>query len=97
MRDIRSSRACATRSPVPKRPGHRHDRDRLLSLLNRNSYEKGGFVLHMLQNADRRTAFFDALRAYYAEHQHSTAVTDDLRAAMEQKSSRRSAGSSTSG
>jgi len=58
----------------------------LLSLLNRNSYEKGGFVLHMLKAQVGERAFFDALRAYYAKHKHSTAVTDDLRAEMERES-----------
>jgi aminopeptidase N len=58
----------------------------LLALLNRNSYEKGGFVLHMLRAQVGERAFFDALRAYYAKHRHSTAVTDDLRAEMERES-----------
>ena len=58
----------------------------LLSLLNRNSYEKGGFVLHMLRVQVGERAFFDALRAYYAKHKHSTALTDDLRAEMERES-----------
>jgi aminopeptidase N len=57
-----------------------------LALLNRNSYEKGGFVLHMLRAQVGDRAFFDALRAYYAKHKHSTAVTDDLRAEMERAS-----------
>src|SRR5437764_1671256 len=37
----------------------------LLELLNRNSYEKGGFVLHMLRTELRDTAFFAGLRDYY--------------------------------
>jgi aminopeptidase N len=57
-----------------------------LALLNRNSYEKGGFVLHMLRAQVGERAFFDALRAYYAKHKNSTAVTDDLRAEMERQS-----------
>ena len=57
-----------------------------LALLNRNSYEKGGFVLHMLRAQVGERAFFDALRSYYAKHKHSTAVTDDLRAEMERES-----------
>ena len=55
----------------------------LLALLNRNSYEKGGFVLHMLRAQVGERAFFDAIRAYYAKHRHATAMTDDLRAEME--------------
>src|SRR5262249_26800521 len=60
-----------------------------LALLNRNSYEKGGFVLHMLRAQVGERAFFDALGAYYAKHKHSTAVTDDLRAEMERESKQR--------
>jgi len=58
----------------------------LLALLNRNSYEKGGFVLHMLRAQVGERAFFDAVRSYYAKHRHATAVTDDLRAEMERAS-----------
>ena len=55
----------------------------LIQLLNRNSYEKGGFVLHMLRSQLGDSAFFRALRAYYADHRNSTALTADLQAAME--------------
>ena len=73
---------------VPKRPVIDTIETELMSLLNRNSYEKGGFVLHMLKNEVGERAFFDALRAYYAAHKHATAVTDDLRAAMEHEAKR---------
>jgi len=68
---------------VPKRPVIDTIETNLLALLNRNSYEKGGFFLHMLRAQVGERAFFDALRAYYAKHRHATAVTDDLRAEME--------------
>ena len=55
----------------------------LMQLLNRNSYEKGGFVLHMLRTQVGDSAFFRALRAYYADHRNSTALTADLQSAME--------------
>jgi aminopeptidase N len=58
----------------------------LLSLLNRNSYEKGGFVLHMLRRQVGDSAFFAALRGYYAAYRDGTALTDDLRREMEQTS-----------
>ena len=58
----------------------------LMQLLNRNSYEKGGFVLHMLRTQVGDSAFFRALRAYYADHRNSTALTEDLQAAMEKTS-----------
>jgi len=58
----------------------------LMALLNRNSYEKGGFVLHMLRAQVGERAFFDAIRAYYTKYHHATALSDDLRAEMEKTS-----------
>jgi aminopeptidase N len=55
----------------------------LMQLLNRNSYEKGGFVLQMLRAQVGDSAFFRALRAYYAAHRNSTALSEDLQSAME--------------
>jgi aminopeptidase N len=57
-----------------------------MALLNRNSYEKGGFVLQMLRAQVGESAFFDALREYYMAHRNSTALTSDLEAAMEHQS-----------
>jgi aminopeptidase N len=71
---------------VTKRPVIDTIETNLLALLNRNSYEKGGFVLHMLRGQVGERAFFDAIHAYYAKHRHATAVTDDLRAEMERVS-----------
>jgi aminopeptidase N len=58
----------------------------LLALLNVNSYQKGGFVLHMLRRQVGDTAFFAALRNYYSSFRDGTALTDDLREAMERAS-----------
>jgi aminopeptidase N len=55
----------------------------LLSLLNANSYQKGGFVLHMLRRQVGDSAFFAALRSYYSTYRDGTALSDDLRSAME--------------
>lgn len=85
MAGIRSSVLSDTMS-VTKRPVIDTIETDYLSLLNRNSYEKGGFVLHMLRSQVGERAFFDALRSYYAKHKHSTVVTDDLRAEMERES-----------
>ena len=71
---------------VTTRPVIDSTQTNLLALLNRNSYEKGGFVLHMLRQQVGERAFFDALRQYYAHHRHATATTDDLRAEMERAS-----------
>lgn len=57
--------------------------DQLFDLLNRNSYQKGGWVLHMLRGVMGDEAFFSGIRAYYAAHEHGTALTADLQAAME--------------
>jgi aminopeptidase N len=58
----------------------------LFALLNRNSYEKGGFVLHMLRGELGDAAFFAGLRDYYIRHKHSTAVTADLQSSLEKVS-----------
>lgn len=71
---------------VTKRPVIDTIETNYLALLNRNSYEKGGFVLHMLKSQVGERAFFDAIRSYYAKHRHATAITDDLRAEMERES-----------
>ncbi len=55
-------------------------------MLNANSYEKGGWVLHMLRRKVGDDAFWKGIRAYYAKYQNSNANTDDLRAIMEQAS-----------
>ena len=71
---------------VPRRPVIDTIETNLMALLNRNSYQKGGFVLHMLQRQVGERAFFDALREYYRKYKNSTALTDDLRAEMEKAS-----------
>ena len=71
---------------VPKRPVIDTIETNLLDLLNTNSYQKGGFVLHMLRSQLGDSAFFRGLRDYYAAHKHGNAVSDDLRAALERAS-----------
>ena len=60
----------------------------LFAMLNANSYQKGGWVLHMLRGLIGDRAFFDGIRQYYRQHQHATAFTDDFRRAMESASGR---------
>lgn len=57
-----------------------------LKLLNTNSYQKGGYVLYMLHELLGDTAFFGGIRSYYAKHRHGTALSDDLRVALEESS-----------
>jgi aminopeptidase N len=60
----------------------------LMALLNTNSYQKGGWTLHMLRALVGDTAFFRGVRSYYLANRHSTAFTDDLLRAMEGSSGR---------
>ena len=55
----------------------------LVKLLNSNSYQKGGLALHMLRRLVGDSAFVRGLRGYQAQFKHGTALTDDLRAAVE--------------
>lgn len=54
-----------------------------MELLNVNSYQKGGWVLHMLRNQLGDSAFWKGIRAYYASFSGRNASTDDLRKVME--------------
>lgn len=58
----------------------------LMALLNTNSYQKGGFVLHMLRAQVGDSAFFRGVRAYYMKHRHGTTLTEDLLREMESAS-----------
>jgi len=55
-------------------------------LLNANSYQKGGWVLHMLRRKLGEDVFWKGIRNYYAKYNGSNANTDDLRKVMEQAS-----------
>jgi len=57
-----------------------------MTLLNPNSYQKGGWVLHMLRNQLGDAAFWKGIQAYYAAFAGKNASTDDLRRAMEKAS-----------
>lgn len=52
------------------------------------SYKKGGYVLHMLRQMLGDDAFFAGVAAYIDKHKHGVVVTEDLRAALEEKSGR---------
>jgi aminopeptidase N len=58
----------------------------LMELLNGNNYQKGAWVLHMLRELLGDRLFFKGIRAFYLEHEHKTASTEDLRAALERAS-----------
>ena len=54
-----------------------------LRLLNANSYQKGGWFLHMLRNKLGDDLFWKGIRAYYQEYKFSNANTNDFRKVME--------------
>lgn len=59
-----------------------------MRLLNANSYQKGGFVLHMLRNEVGDENFWKAIRAYYDRYKLSNALTEDLKNVFEEVSSK---------
>jgi len=60
-----------------------------INLLNTNSYQKGGWVLHMLRGQVGDSAFFRGVRSYYRRYKHGNAVTDDLMEVMQRTSGQR--------
>ncbi|MBW8687582.1 M1 family metallopeptidase [Chitinophaga rhizophila] len=57
-----------------------------MQLLNANSYEKGGWVLHMLRRQVGDSLFWKGIRSYFAAYNGRNANTDNFRQAMEQAS-----------
>jgi aminopeptidase N len=55
-------------------------------LLNPNSYQKGGWVLHLLRQRVGDEAFFDGLRTFYEQFRGGHADTEDFRRVMERAS-----------
>jgi aminopeptidase N len=80
MGDYRSS-YLASRSSEMAIVGR--EEDNLLLLLNTNNYYKGAWVLHMLRARLGDDVFFEGIRRYYQTFEHGTALTDDLRQALE--------------
>jgi aminopeptidase N len=78
----------ADSSAVPRRPVIDTIETNLTALLNANSYQKGGWTLHMLRRVVGDSAFFRGIRQYYGAHRHGTALTDDFRRAVEATSGR---------
>lgn len=50
-----------------------------MQLLNTNSYQKGGWVLHMLRKEVGDEIFWEGIRQYYNRYKLSNAYTDDLK------------------
>lgn len=54
-----------------------------MELLNANSYQKGGWVLHMLRRELGDSIFWKGIQSYYSTYGGSVADTDDLRKIFE--------------
>jgi aminopeptidase N len=74
---------------VTRRPVIDTVESQLVALLNANSYQKGGWTLHMLRRVVGDSAFFRGIRQYYTANRHGNAVTDDFRRAVEATSGQR--------
>ncbi|GAB4036068.1 M1 family metallopeptidase [Spirosoma gilvum] len=61
----------------------------LMDLLNPNSYQKGGWVLHMLRSELGDDVFWKGIRAYYAAYRNRNAQSSDLQAIMEKESGKK--------
>jgi aminopeptidase N len=57
--------------------------DNYMVLLNANSYQKGGWVLHMLRRKLGDAAYWKGIRAYYKKYDGKNANTENLRAELE--------------
>ncbi len=57
-----------------------------LQLLNANSYQKGGWALHMLRRQLGDSLFWQGIRSYYAQYAGKNASTEDFRQVMETSS-----------
>ncbi len=58
----------------------------LMELLNANSYQKGGWVLHMLRRRLGDSLFWKGIRTYYTAYAGKNANTDDLEKVFEKVS-----------
>jgi aminopeptidase N len=59
-----------------------------MQLLNANSYQKGGWVLHMLRRQLGDAVFLQGIKNYYAQYAGKNAATGDFRKVMEITSGR---------
>ena len=58
-------------------------KDDYMQLLNANSYEKGGWVLHMLRRAIGDNTFWKGISAYYITYRNKNASSADLEKIMD--------------
>jgi aminopeptidase N len=56
------------------------------ALLNANTYQKGGWVLHMLRHSVGDIAFWKGVQQYYSTYRNGNAMTGDFQRTMEEAS-----------
>ena len=74
-----------------KTPGYRIVHDTLADMakvVTRQTYEKGGWTLHMLRGLLGDETFWAGIRAYYARYRNANASTADFRQVIEEVSGR---------
>lgn len=54
-----------------------------MKVLNKNTYQKGGWVLNMLRKKLGQEVFWEGIRTYYETYKNSNVMTADFRRAME--------------
>ena len=64
------------------------DVENYMEILNTNTYQKGGWVLHMLRKEVGDEIFWEAIRQYYTKYTLSNALTNDLKDVFEYVSGR---------
>ncbi|MBZ5496584.1 MAG: M1 family peptidase [Acidobacteriia bacterium] len=62
---------------------------RLNNILSTNSYQKGGWFLHMLRRLVGDEAFWKGISTYYKRYQNGNALTGDFQGVMEEVSGRK--------
>jgi len=83
---LKDDRTQVIRSPVTTKRPVVDDTKNYMALLNTNSYQKGGWVLHMLRNELGDSVFHNGIRAYYHQYANSNADTRDLQKVFEKVS-----------
>jgi aminopeptidase N len=84
--EMAGTRAQLLRDPaVASRPVIDSAQADLMQLLDANSYQKGGWTLHMLRSLVGDSAFFRGIRDYYTAHVDGNALSDDLMIAVQRR------------
>ena len=87
--ELRKMRADVLKAPISnEKPIIDESLDDLRRVLNSNVYQKAGFTLHMLRVEIGDSAFFGAIRSYYAKYRHGNALTSDLAREFERTAGR---------